>query len=357
MQRIGNIGRGLRIAAGMLTGSLRSIYTVCILFCFNAIFLLYYYDVIMRTLFEGGSPIAWTIINIFKLRGLTIPTHVFGVEWALHFPEYFIFFTLMALFSLIMMYSVNNSLERGSCRLGRSFFRAVRLWRFIIVYALCMSFMAWMIGDFSLNCVRWILVKIDATPILIESLYDPAYGKKTLHFLMTAPYWLSENTRLAIGAVWYFGTFLLFPIVAIEQCSFLAGLRRSCALLLHNIGLVFSGALFYLLMYVGGIAATLYTQVATLPSLEGLDMKASVQVIVLFAFMTLVLWTVHSALVSSGALIASVFFYRLCVKQKIPVIHTFSIDQPYWSSLLYLMFLVFYWIIIRCGIHVQMPAF
>lgn len=355
IQQILNVGRGMRIASGMLAASLRSGYTICVLLCLNAVFLLHYYDVIMRILFAGGSPIAWAIMNLFKRRGFPLPLHVFGVEWALHLPEHFIFFALMALFSLIMMHIVNNNLEGRSCGMGRAFFRAVRSWRFIVLYAFCMSCIAWSVGDVHLNCVRWALGKIYETPILIESLYEPIYGKKVLEIFLATPYWLSTTIRVSLAGIWYVGTFLIFPIVAAEQCSFFYAVRRSFGLALQNIGLVLSAALFDLIMYAGVIIVSLYGQVATFPSLEGLDMKSSVQVIVLFSFMALILFTVHSALVTSGSLITAALLYRICTKQRMPAVHAFSIDRPYWSSFLYLIFYFFYWIIIRCGIHVQMP--
>jgi len=352
-----NIGIGVRIAAGMLTASLRSVYTLCMLLLFNAVFLLYYFDLIHRTLFAGGSSIAWALINMVKKIGFTLPTHVFGVEWLLHLPEYLIVYGLLGLLNLMMVHIVNNYIDSArSCGVGRAFFRAVRSWRVIGMYALSMSIIIWFVGDVYSNCTRWVLVKISQTPALIEGLYDPVYGKKVLDFLIHAPYWLSINMRLGISLAWYFSTFLLFPIVVTEECSFFAAVGRSCAIALRNAGLVFGTAFSYLLIYVGIMVATLYGQMATFPSLEGLATRSSVQVIVLFAFMTLILFTVHAAVVSTGSLIASVYLYRMGNYQRIPIRPTFFTEQPYWSCSLYLLFYLFYWIIIRCGIHVQMPT-
>jgi len=355
LELINGFRSGIRIAASMVTASLRTWYMLCMLFFFNVFFLLYYFDVIHRTLFAGGSSIEWALICTIKRWGFSLPLHVFGVEWLLHFPEYFLLFSVFALLSLMMVHITHNSLEHGACGVGRALFRALRAWRFIFVYALCMSSIVWIVGDVQINSMQWMLTKISETPTMMASLYDPIYGKKMIDLLLYAPYWLSIKTRLAISIVWYIGTFLLFPIVAIEQCSFFAGLKRSCVFALQNIGLVMSAALFYLLLYSGVLVATLYGQAATLPSLAGLGMKSSVQVIVLFSFMTLILFTVHAALISSGALITGVCVYRMATHQRMPLWHPIFIARPYWSCSLYLMFYIFYWIIIRCGIHVQMP--
>jgi hypothetical protein len=350
------IGIGIRIACGMLTASIRSGYAFCGLLCLIAISLLHYFDVIIRAMFSGGSFMAWAIINIFKKRGIAINVDFFGVKWLLHLPEYLLIFMLFALISLIMVHIVNNSLDGKQCGIGRSFFRALRSWRFIITYAFFMSGMVWLVGDVYLNGIRFLLKKVYELPLLMEIMYEPLYGKKVLSFLLTeSRYWFLDVTRFTIAAVWYVGTFLLFQIVAAEQCSFFKGVYRSFKIALFNIGIVWSAAFFYLFMYIGVIAATLYSQVATFTSLEGLSTRSNVQVIALFAFMALILFTVHSAVVLSGSLIAGSFIYRIVQKQKIRAKNAFMIDRPYLSSFLYILFYIFYWIIIRCGIHVQMP--
>ena len=355
VQQLTSIGSGVRIAAGMLAASMRTGQTLFMLVLFSAVLLLYYFDVIYRTIFAGSSSLAWALLKILKQWGITLPMHVFGVEWLVHFPEFFLIVSLIALLSLMMVHVTHNSLINGACGVGRAFFRSMRAWRFILAYAACMSIVIWMVGDVHINCIRWILHKIHDTPAMMQSLYDLEYGKKMIELILDAPFWLSMGTRLVISILWYLATFLLFPVIALEQSSFLVGLRRSCLLMLHNPGLVISAAFFYLIVYAGVIVVTLYGQAATLPSLAGLGMKSSVQAIVLVAFMTLILCTVHAALVTTGSLIAGVCLYRMVTHQSMPLIHPLLVKRPYWSCCLYLFFYIFYWIVIRCGIHVQMP--
>lgn len=350
-----SIGSGFRIAAGMLAAAMRTGHTLFMLFLFSATLLLYYFDIIHRTIFAGASSLVWALLKILKQWGINLPMHVFGVECLVHFPEFFLLICLIALLSLMMVHVTNNSLINGACGVGRAFFRSIRAWRFILAYAACMSIMIWMLGDVHINCVRWLLSKIHQTPAMMESLYDPEYGKKMIELMLNAPFWFSMGTRLAISILWYLATFLLFPVVALEQSSFMPALRRSCLLMLRNPGLVISAASFYLMMYAGVIVATLYGEAATFPSMAGFGMKSSVQVIVLVAFMTLILCAVHAALVATGSLIAGVCIYRMVTNQSMPLLHPLYVMQPYWSCCLYLFFYIFYWIVIRCGIHVQMP--
>ena len=281
--------------------------------------------------------------------------HVFGVEWLLHFPEHFLLLSLMALLSLMTVQVTHNGLINGACGVGRAFFRSMRAWNFILLYAAWMSIMIWIIGDVHINFIRWMLHKIYETPIMMGSLYDPEHGKKMIELMLGAPYWLSLGSRLIISIVWYLITFLLFPVVALEQKSFIEGLQRSCTLMLRNPSLVLSAAFFYLIMQATIIVATLYAQAATFPSLIDLGVKSNVQVIVLFAFMTLVLCAVHSAIVITGSLITGLCIYRVANHQGMPLLHSLFVKRPYVSCCLYLLFYLFYWIVIRCGIHVQMP--
>lgn len=351
-----SIGTGLRIAAGMLAASMRTAHTLSMLFLFSATLVLYYFDIIHRTIFAGASTLSWALLKIMKQWGINLPMHVFGLEWFVHFPEFFLILSLIALLSLMMVHVTNNSLLNGACGVGRAFFRSMRAWRFILAYAACMSIMIWMVGDVHINCVRWILSKIHQTPAMMESLYDPEYGKKMIELILNAPFWFfSMGTRLAISILWYLATFLLFPIAVFEESSFIFALRRSCLMMLRNPSLVISAALFYLIMNTCVIVATLYGEAATFPSLAGFGVKSSVQVVVLVAFMTLILCTVHAALVATGSLIAGVCLYRMITHQGMPLIHSLYVKRPYWSCFLYLLFYIFYWIVIRCGIHVQMP--
>jgi hypothetical protein len=355
LAQLANIGAGIHIAAGMLAASMRTGHTLCMLFLFSATLLLYYFDIIHRTIFVGASALSWALLKIIKQWGISLPMHVFGLEWLVHFPEFFLLLSLIALLSLMMVHVTNNSLLNGACGVGRAFFRSMRAWRFILAYAACMSFVIWMLGDVHINCVRWMLSKIHGTPAMMESLYDPEYGKKMIELLLNAPFWLSMGSRLALSIVWYLATFLLFPIAAFEESSFFLALRRSWLLMVRNPGLVISAALFYLIMQTAVIVATLYAEAATFPSLAGLGVKSSVQVVVLVAFMTLILCTVHAALVATGSLIAGVCIYRMVTHQGMPLLHPLYVTRPYWSCFLYLLFYIFYWIVIRCGIHVQMP--
>jgi hypothetical protein len=350
-----SIGAGLRIAAGMLAASIRTGQTLSMLFLFSATLLLYYFDIIHRTIFAGGSSLSWALLKIIKQWGVNLPMHVFGLEWFVHLPEFYLLLSLIALLSFMMVHVAHNSLLNGACGVGRAFFRSMRAWRFILAYAACMSFIIWMVGDVQINCVRWMLSKIYGTPAMMESLYDPEHGKKMIELILNAPFWLSMGARLAISILWYLATFLLFPIAALEESSFMVALRRSCLLMLRNPGLVISAALFYLMMSSCVIVATLYGEAATFPSLAGLGVKSSVQVVVLVAFMTLILCTVHAALVATGSLIAGVCIYRMITHQGMPLLHPLYTARPYWSCCLYLLFYIFYWIVIRCGIHVQMP--
>jgi|GEM_PF-2084028 hypothetical protein len=355
LAQLTSIGAGMRIAAGTLTACVRTGTTLFMLFLFSATLLLYYFDIIHRTIFAGASSLAWALLKIIKQWGITLPMHVFGVEWLVHFPEFFLLLSLIALLSLMMVHVTNNSLINGACGVGRAFFRAMGAWRFIVAYAVSMSIMIWMFGDVHINCVRWMLSMIHGTPAMMQSLYDPEYGTKMIELILNAPFWLSMGTRLAISVFWYLATFLLFPIAALEEASFIVALRRSCLLMLRNPGLVISAALFYLIMQSGIIVATIYGEAATLPSLAGLGVKSSVQAVVLVAFMTLILCTVHAALVATGSLIAGVCIYRMVMHQGMPLLHPLYTKRPYWSCCLYLLFYIFYWIVIRCGIHVQMP--
>lgn len=355
-EQIMGIRTGTRLACGMLIGSIRTGQTFYGLLCLIAVCLIYYVDVIIRTLFGGGSFIAWAIINLCKLKGFPIDTKLFGILWLLHLPEYLIVFMLFALISLMMVHVVHNILNDTKCGIGRSFFRALRSWRFILVYAFFMSGMTWAFGDVYLNVIRCMVAYLAKISVLMEYLYDPTYGKKIMDFFLVNPYSISSSVCMAVTTIWYLGTFLLFPIVALEQCSFIQGVYRSFLLTFYNMGLVMSAALSYMMLYAGVIALTLYSQAATCPSLEGIGTKGNVQVIALFAFMALILFTVHSAIVMSGSLIARVLLYRMAVGDKLRIRHTsLYVRRPYCSCFLYLMFYLFYWIIIRCGIHVQMP--
>lgn len=350
-----SVGTGMGIAAGMFTASIRTAHTLFMLFLFFATLLLYYFDIIHRTFFEGASSISWALFKIAKLSGIHLPMHVFGLEWLVHFPEFFVLLSLIALLSLMMVHITNNSLLNGACGVGRAFFRSMRAWRFIMAYAACTSIMIWMVGDVHVNFVRWMLAQIHQTPALMESLYEREYGGKMIEIILHAPFWLSVGARLTISVLWYLATFLLFPIAAFEESSFILSLRRSCLLMVRNPSLVGSAALFYLIIHSCIIVATLYGEAATFPSLIGLGIKGNVQVVVLFAFMTLILCSVHAALVATGSLIAGVCIYRMVTHQGMPLLHPFYVARPYWSCCLYLFFYIFYWIIIRCGIHVQMP--
>lgn len=350
-----SIGIGLRIAAGMFAASMRTPHTLFMLFLFCAALSLYYFDIIHRTIFEGASSISWALFKMAKLSGINLPMHVFGLEWLLHFPEFFLLFNLIGLLSLMMVHIANNSLLYGACGVGRAFFRSMRAWRFILMYAVCMSIIIWIVGDVHVNCVRWVLSKIHQTPAMMESLYDLEYGKKMVELILNAPFWFSIGTRIAISILWYLATFLLFPVAAFEESSFIIGLRRSCFLTVRNPSLVVSAAFFYLVMHSGVIIATLYGEAATFPSLAGLGVKSNMQVVVLFAFMTLILCALHAALVLTGSLIAGVCIYRMITHQGMPLLHPLYVKRPYWSCSLYILFYVFYWIVIRCGIHVQMP--
>lgn len=227
--QIVGIGTGIRIACSMLTASIRSGYTLGALFCLNAIFLLHYFDVIIRTIFGGGSFISWAIINIFKRRGITINLDIFGIRWLLHLPEYITIFFLFALLNLMMVHIVINILDGKKCGVGRSLFRALRSWRAIFMYAFFMSGMVLFVGDVYLNGIRFLLAKLYDVPVLMDIMYEPVYGKKMMQFLIIeSPYWLSNMARLAISMIWYLGTFLLFPIIAIERCSFFKACIVQC---------------------------------------------------------------------------------------------------------------------------------
>lgn len=355
------LGTGTRIACGMLTASLRSLYTAFTLVLMSGVFVLYYFDEISRTLLGGGSFIVRAIILMIEFNsarrpsGFTVNMNIPGVRWLLHFPEHFLVFALFALISLIMVHIVKGSLDRESCGVGRGFFRALKSWRFIIIYALCMSIFVWAIGDIYLMSTRLVLLSFSKMSFFKQYLHDPIYGQKTFDAITAVHYWLPHYVRMMIAGACYVSTFLLFAIVASEQCSFLEGVWRSLRLALRNIGLVLSASLFYLGIYAIVIATTLYLQAATFPSLEGLGTKSFVQVVALFSFMSLILMTVHAAFVATGALITGVLVYRMATGVLMPKKQLFIVYRPYESCLIYLIFFLFLCFVVRCGIHVQMP--
>lgn len=361
IRQIAAVRRGVRIACGMIMAPLRSIHTACAFLLMGFVFLLYYFDEISRSLLGGGSFIARALILMIEFdykrqpSGFTVNQDIPGVQWLLHLPEYFIVCALFALISLIIVHLVKSKMDQEQRGLGRATLCAFKSWRFIILYALFMSIFLWIIGDIYLMVTRFILALLYESSGCLQYLHDPIYGKKVLNALIATRYWLPNYVRLAIAGLWYFGTFLLFAVVASERCSFFEGIWRSWRLAIHNISLVMSAALTYLFMYGGVMAGMFYFQAATFPSLEGMGTKNFVQIIALFAFMALVLLTVHATFISTGALMASVLIYRISAGQSMPKRHLFSVYSPYESFAVYLILFLFFSIIMRCGIHVQMP--
>ncbi len=369
IQQIVDFIIGIRLSCGLLTASLRSIHTVFALIILGVISFLYYIDVIIGTLCGGGSALSWGIINLFRRRGLKVNMEIPGMQWLFHLPESLILFSLFGLISLIFMHILKSNLNGESCGVGRAFFRALRSWRFIIFYALCTGTVAWCIGDMYLIVLRWVFARVGESALLVSWIYYPVYGTKVIEKIATTPYWLPEAVRLGIGGLWYFGTFLLFPVLVSKEGTFFECVYRSFRLAFCNIGLVLSAALTYILIYASLLGAAIYLQIVTLPSFERLSMtlaatgrptplellEISIKMSVLSAG-PLLLCAVHSAFVISGSLITAFMIYRICTETLVSYRNQFFVERPYRSFFMYILFFSLYWIVVRCGIYLLMPT-
>lgn len=355
IHQIKDIGVGVRIAASMMTASLRSGYTICMLFCMTAVLILYYLDVVMRALFSGGSFLSWSLINTLKRRGYIFDTTTVHAQWLLHLPEHFLLISVVTLFALIFLHIVKRIIEREPYGIGRAVCAALASWRFIVCYSLCASIVLWCVGDINLMAVRAVLEKIYDSSFLVSFMHAPFFGKQVLQLPLSITYWLSSGVRWMLAILWTLSTFLLFSVEINERVSFFKAIWRATFLAMRNFGLIVGALFFYVIMHAGIMAGTLYLQAATLPSLEHLGMKGA-QVVGIFALMTVLLFAIHGAVLLCGQLITGLLIYQASVGTTMEDMHLFVIRKSCRSLIWYHLFYVTLFLIVRLSVQILIPT-